>query len=340
MGMAESGKLDETYTAEARIVLVQAQVIAFRFTTPFTYPEHVLLSLLTHSGSLVQHALHALNVDSVRARATTEFIAKRYRTAFQEQQQGHEKRRLHPPPFAPPLRDVLDLAAKEVIRLGDGAIGTTHLLLALMQVEAGRVAILEGYRVTLARAYDVVAALPRSDERIEAMPEDVQHLTDLAQQMPGGAQGRALQHRIWSRVWSKIAHFMRYYPLPFLIIIVWFVYVFTYRSVSGPGLATTTLATVGLRVLIAVTALHLVVTPWRHQFLYFVQHHRLAAGWMTMIVVRVGLGAFVSITQGDTQIYLMNAQTLALDIWLIMWVALLVRGMVIANRRAKQRWAV
>jgi len=338
--MVESGKLDETFTAEARIVLVQAQVMAFRFTTPFTYPEHALLSLLTHSGSLAHQALHTLNVDSARARTTTEFIAKRYRTAFQGQQQGHEKRRLQPPPFAPPLRDVLDLAAKEVIRLGDGAIGTTHLLLALLQVDAGRVAILEGYGVTLARVYDVVAALPRHGEGIETTPEDVQHLTDLAQQMPGGVHRRPLPCRIWNRVWNKTGHFVRYYPLPFLIIGVWFVYAFTYRSVSGPGLATTTLATLGLRVLVVVSALQLIVTPWRRQFLYFAQQHRLAAGWMTMIVIRVGLGAFVPITQGDTQTYLMNAQTLALDMWLIVWIILLVRSVVTGNRRAKQRWAI
>jgi len=130
---------------------------------------------------------------------------------------------------------------------------------------------------------------------------------------------------------------VRYYPLPFLLIALWFVYIFTRRSVSGPGLATTTLATVGLRVIAIVTALHLVVTPWRRRFLYFVQHHRLAAGWMTMIVIRVGLGAFVSITHGDTQIYLGVVQTLALDIWFLLWIALLVRMVVIANRRAKQQ---
>jgi len=58
---------------------------------------------------------------------------------------------------------------------------------------------------------------------------------------------------------------------------------------------------------------------------------------MTMIVIRVGLGAFVSITHGDTQIYLGVVQTLALDIWFLLWIALLVRMVVIANRRAKQQ---
>jgi hypothetical protein len=114
------------FTDRARNVVVAAQNEARAAGNDTIRPEHLVLALLSEPDALAAKAIVAQGVtlESVRERATATL----------------------PPavdelpslvPFDPQARKALELTFREALRMGHNYIGTEHILLALLELEAG-----------------------------------------------------------------------------------------------------------------------------------------------------------------------------------------------------------
>ena len=116
----------ERFTDQARRVVVLAQEEARMLGHNYIGTEHILLGLLSEGEGLAAQALRALEITLEAARGQVAEIIG----AGTGQLTGHI-------PFTPRTKKVLELSLREAQRLGDGFIGTEHILLGLAREGEG-----------------------------------------------------------------------------------------------------------------------------------------------------------------------------------------------------------
>ncbi len=112
------------FTPRARNVIVEAQNSARQTGNDEIQPAHLLLALFTDPDSLAVRLLERQGVtaDAVAAASTMPAPAAEVPALI---------------PFSGAARKVLELTFREALRLGHNYIGTEHILLALLEAEAG-----------------------------------------------------------------------------------------------------------------------------------------------------------------------------------------------------------
>jgi ATP-dependent Clp protease ATP-binding subunit ClpC len=145
----------ERFTERARRVIVLAQDEATRLDHNWIGTEHLLLGLLRDGEGTAARALEELGVTLDGTRQAVEDMIGR----GQEAPTGHI-------PFTPRSKKVLELSLREALQLGDGFIGTEHILLALLREGDGVAAqVLVASGVDLNRVLKkVIGLLPRAGE--------------------------------------------------------------------------------------------------------------------------------------------------------------------------------
>lgn len=111
----------ERFTNQSRRVVVLAQEEARMLDHNYIGTEHLLLGLLHEGQGSAARALEAMDVTLQAARDQVIEIIGR----GQAQPSGHI-------PFTPRAKKSLELSLREALQLGDGYIGTGHLLLGLI----------------------------------------------------------------------------------------------------------------------------------------------------------------------------------------------------------------
>jgi ATP-dependent Clp protease ATP-binding subunit ClpC len=111
----------ERFTNQSRRVVVLAQEEARMLDHGYIGTEHLLLGLLHQGTGTAARALTAMDVTLSAAREQVVAIIGR----GQQQPSGHI-------PFTRRAKKALELSLRESLQLGDGYIGTGHLLLGLI----------------------------------------------------------------------------------------------------------------------------------------------------------------------------------------------------------------
>lgn len=134
------------FTEQARSAVVASQNEAHAAGHAEIQPEHLVLGLLGEPEALAAKAIVAqgLALDAVRA-AVAEALPSRSETVPSVI------------PFTAQARKALELTFREALRLGHDDIGTEHILLALLEEEAGK-GVLAGLGLTKAGVEAYVAA--------------------------------------------------------------------------------------------------------------------------------------------------------------------------------------
>jgi len=112
------------FTPRARNVVVESQNKAHAAHHQEISPDHLLLALFTDPDSVATRLLVGQGVDADAAAAAVTLPPG-----------GEESPALIP--FSGAARKVLELTFREALRLGHNYIGTEHILLALLEAEAG-----------------------------------------------------------------------------------------------------------------------------------------------------------------------------------------------------------
>jgi hypothetical protein len=112
------------FTPRARNVVVESQNKAHAAHNQEIGPAHLLLALFTDPDSVATRLLAGQGVDAAAATAAVTLPPG-----------GDESPALIP--FSGAARKVLELTFREALRLGHNYIGTEHILLALLEAEAG-----------------------------------------------------------------------------------------------------------------------------------------------------------------------------------------------------------
>jgi hypothetical protein len=112
------------FTPRARNVVVEAQNKARQMGNDEIAPAHLLLGLLTDPGSVAGRLLDGRGIaaDSLSDAVSVPAPA------------GSQPALI---PFSGAARKVLELTFREALRMGHNYVGTEHLLLALLEAEAG-----------------------------------------------------------------------------------------------------------------------------------------------------------------------------------------------------------
>jgi ATP-dependent Clp protease ATP-binding subunit ClpC len=116
----------ERFTDAARRAVVLAQEEAAGLGHDYIGTEHLLLGLLADRDGVAGRAAAEVGLDAATARAAVADIVGRGKG----QPSGHI-------PFTPPAKKALEYALREALALGDGFIGTEHLLLGLIREQQG-----------------------------------------------------------------------------------------------------------------------------------------------------------------------------------------------------------
>lgn len=135
------------FTPRARNAVVAAQNATRAAGNPEIRPEHLVLGLLAEPEGLAVRALTAqgVAVDDVRRVATAALPAATGETPALI-------------PFDANAKKALELTFREALRLGHNYVGTEHVLLALLEQEAGA-GVLSGLGVTKTGVEAAVVAL-------------------------------------------------------------------------------------------------------------------------------------------------------------------------------------
>jgi Clp amino terminal domain, pathogenicity island component/UvrB/uvrC motif len=112
----------ERFTNQSRRVVVLAQEEARMLNHNYIGTEHLLLGLLHEGKGTAAQVLSAMDITLGAARDQVVTSVGR----GQEQLSGHI-------PFTPRAKKSLELSLREALQLGDGYIGTGHLLLGLIR---------------------------------------------------------------------------------------------------------------------------------------------------------------------------------------------------------------
>lgn len=134
------------FTPRARAVILAAQEESRVLGDDEVRPAHLVLGLLAEPAALAARALddQGVSAEAVRAAATAALPSG----------PGPSP---DPIPYDAGSRKVMQLTFREALRLGHNYIGTEHLLLALLEYEAGD-GVLSGLGVDKQRAEDNVQA--------------------------------------------------------------------------------------------------------------------------------------------------------------------------------------
>jgi ATP-dependent Clp protease ATP-binding subunit ClpA len=185
----------ERFTDRARRVVVLAQEEARMLNHAHIGTEHLLLGLVHEGEGVAARALESLNISLSAVRREVEEIIGR----GEQPPPGHI-------PFTPRAKKVLELSLRESNQLGQGYIGTEHILLGLLREGEGvaaqvlvkmgtdlngvRQQVIElqgrsaerppsGRRVRAPSAGDILDLLDALDQRLEAIERWVGMRPDL-----------------------------------------------------------------------------------------------------------------------------------------------------------------
>jgi ATP-dependent Clp protease ATP-binding subunit ClpC len=112
----------ERFTADARQVIVGAQLEARSRNHDFVGTEHLLLAVTGQRDTEATNALESLGIPCADVRSRLDGIVGRGEHA----QSGHI-------PFSAGAKSVLEMSLRECNELGDDHIGTEHILLGLVR---------------------------------------------------------------------------------------------------------------------------------------------------------------------------------------------------------------
>src|SRR5512135_839983 len=126
----------ERFTQRARRVLSLAHQEAERSRQNSIGTEHLLLGLMEEEGGVAGRVLRELGLESSRVREIIERVSVESR---------HEDSKID---LAPDTQQVLEYAVDEARRLGHHYIGTEHILLGLVRVDATAMEVLRRLGVT------------------------------------------------------------------------------------------------------------------------------------------------------------------------------------------------
>jgi ATP-dependent Clp protease ATP-binding subunit ClpA len=176
----------ERFTRNARLVVAGAQEVAARHRAPDVRPAHLLESLASADGTLALRVLAELGASGDEVRRVVRGLASHYADGLHADDaealkllgidldevirridtdlndgcgpipKGHK-------PFARESKKVLELSLREALRLGDGFIGTEHLLLGLLRT--GDHTVLQTLAAFDLDAGDVRRAIDEADRR-------------------------------------------------------------------------------------------------------------------------------------------------------------------------------
>jgi hypothetical protein len=160
----------ERFTNQSRRVVVLAQEEARMLDHNYIGTEHLLLGLLHEGRGSAARALEAVDVTLIAVREQVIEIIGR----GQAQPSGHI-------PFTPRAKKSLELSLREALQLGDGYIGTGHLLLGLIhQGDGVAVQILDRLGADLkdlrARATEELRGHPEEGQDVPAAERERQQL--------------------------------------------------------------------------------------------------------------------------------------------------------------------
>jgi ATP-dependent Clp protease ATP-binding subunit ClpA len=152
----------ERFTEPAREVVVLAQDEARTLKHHYIGTEHILLGLLREEEGLAGQALDAVGVTVEEVRARVARIVG----------QGDEVT-TGQLPFTPAAKKVLELALREALSLGQGEIGTEHVLLGLVRETDGVAAdILRDFDADADKIRNVVIRLLSAPGRRHVLIEE------------------------------------------------------------------------------------------------------------------------------------------------------------------------
>jgi hypothetical protein len=112
----------ERFSDRSRRAVVLAQEEARRLDHNYIGTEHILLGLISEGEGVAARALESLGISLDAVRQQVEEIIGR----GQQMPSGHI-------PFTPRAKKVLELSLREALQLGQGYIGTEHILLGLIR---------------------------------------------------------------------------------------------------------------------------------------------------------------------------------------------------------------
>jgi ATP-dependent Clp protease ATP-binding subunit ClpC len=150
----------ERFTENAKLVVVRGQTHVRRLRHPYIGSEHLMLGLATAPDSNALRILAALDVSPTRIVERIEEIIP----------PGGAEPGSHIP-FTPRAKKVLELGFQQAEELGDGHIGTEHILLGMLvegEGVAAQVLAAEGLR----NRDDVLRVLPPAP-RVDAEKREV-----------------------------------------------------------------------------------------------------------------------------------------------------------------------
>lgn len=151
----------ERFTNQSRRVVVLAQEEARMLDHNYIGTEHLLLGLLNEGRGSAARALEAMDVTLQAARDQVIEIIGR----GQAQPSGHI-------PFTPRAKKSLELSLREALQLGDGYIGTGHLLLGLIH-QGDNVAV----KILDSLGADLKDLRARVTEELRGNPEEGQDVS-------------------------------------------------------------------------------------------------------------------------------------------------------------------
>ena len=150
----------ERFTNQSRRVVVLAQEEARMLDHNYIGTEHLLLGLLHEGRGSAARALEAMDVTLQAVRDQVIEIIGR----GQAQRSGHI-------PFTPRAKKSLELSLREALQLGDGYIGTGHLLLGLIH-QGDNVAV----KILGSLGADLKDLRARVTEELRGNPEEGQNV--------------------------------------------------------------------------------------------------------------------------------------------------------------------
>jgi hypothetical protein len=151
----------ERFTNQSRRVVVLAQEEARMLDHNYIGTEHLLLGLLNEGRGSAARALEAMDVTLQAVRDQVIEIIGR----GQAQPSGHI-------PFTPRAKKSLELSLREALQLGDGYIGTGHLLLGLIH-QGDSVAV----KILGSLGADLKDLRARVTEQMRGSPEEGQDVS-------------------------------------------------------------------------------------------------------------------------------------------------------------------
>jgi ATP-dependent Clp protease ATP-binding subunit ClpA len=176
----------ERFTRNARVAVTGAQEVAHRHRATEVRPAHLLESLASNEGTLAMQVLAGLGAPGDEVRRVIRGFGSQYsgvldaedaealrllgidlddviRRIDQDLNDGHGSSLKGHKRFSPESKKVLELSLREALRLGDGFIGTEHVLLGLLrQGDAVTKETLKAFDLTVD---DVRRAVDEADRR-------------------------------------------------------------------------------------------------------------------------------------------------------------------------------